>query len=83
MKVEEIFFGGVSYCLPSEEGNDMTENILPIVYFLLRHDLSINLFDNLIELLNCCKTMIGNQLHYTAPEIALMIDEMFEEVVIW
>ena len=58
----------------------MTENIFRTVYFLLRHDLSINLFESLIELLDCCKTLIGNQLHSrnTARAMALMIDEMFQ-----
>ena len=41
----------------------MTENILRTVYFLLHYDLSMNLFEALIELLDCCKTMIGNHLH--------------------
>ena len=38
-----------SFRLSSEEANIMTENILRTVYFLLRHDLSINLFESLIE----------------------------------
>ena len=69
-----------SFRLSREEANIMTENILRTDYFLLRHDLSINLFESFIELLDCCKTMIGNQLHSrnTARAMALMIDEMFQ-----
>ena len=62
------------------EANVMTENVLRAVYFLLINDLSINLYESLIELLDCCKTMIGNQLHSygTARQMALTIDEMFQ-----
>ena len=62
----------------------MTENILRTVYFLLHYDLSMNLFEALIELLDCCKTMIGNQLHAntTARTMALKIDEMFQRAFV-
>ena len=78
MTIEEI----LSAVFPAVQGRSklMTENILRTVYFLLRHDLSINLFESLIELLDCCKTLIGNQLHSrnTARAMALMIDEKFQ-----
>ena len=58
----------------------MTMNIHRAVYFLLKNDLSMNLFERIVELLDCCKTLIGNQLHSrkTARTIALMIDEMYQ-----
>ena len=58
----------------------MTMNIHRAVYFLLKNDLSMRLFEAIVELLDCCKTLIGNQLHSrkTARTIALMIDEMYQ-----
>ena len=62
----------------------MTENIFRTVYFLLHNDLFMYLFESLIELLDCCKTMIGNQLHAntTARAMAPMIDEMFQKAFV-
>ena len=62
----------------------MTENVIKVVYFLLKNDLSLRKFENIIELLDSCKTMIGNQLHsrQTARVIAMMIDEMFQKLFV-
>ena len=58
----------------------MTMNIHRIVYFLLKNDLSMLMFEAIVELLDSCKALIGNQLHsrLTARTIALMIDEMYQ-----
>ena len=62
----------------------MTENVFRAVYFLLRHDLPINLFEALIELLDNCNTLIGNQLHAitTARKMAMSIDELFQSAFV-
>ena len=55
-------------------------NIHRTAYFLLKNDLSMLLFEAIVELLDSCKALIGNQLHsrLTARTIALMIDEMYQ-----
>ena len=50
-----------SFQLARDEAKIMTENVFRAVYFLLRHDLSINLFEAIIELLDNCNTLKGNQ----------------------
>ena len=54
----------------------MTMNIHRTVYFLLKNDLSMLMFEAIVS----CKALIGNQLHsrLTARTIALMIDEMYQ-----
>ena len=62
----------------------MTINVFLVVYFVLKNDLSMSIFEALIELLDQCKTVIGNQLHgrTTARTIALGIDELFLNILV-
>ena len=62
----------------------MTINVFLVVYFVLKNDLSMSIFKALIELLDQCKTVIGNQLHgrTTARTIALGIDELFLVILV-
>ena len=62
----------------------MTRNVLSVVYFVLKNDLSMNLYESLVELLDACKVLIGNQLHsrHTARAMALAIDELFMKIIV-
>ena len=60
---------------------EVTKNVMRTVYFLLKQDFSMNIFEKLVELLDSCQAKIGNQLHgkETARKIALCIDEFYQK----
>ena len=62
----------------------MTENIFRVCYFILKKDLSMTLYEDLINLLDLCKTLIGDQCHSrnTARAMSLCIDEVFMKMLI-
>ena len=62
----------------------MTTNVIKVVYFLFKQDLSMNVFEKLIEMLDCCNALIGTQLHSsnTAKAIALTIDDLFQKLFV-
>ena len=62
----------------------MTDNIITIVYFVIKENLAMKKSEALYELLDLCGTAIGNQLHcrHTAKAIALTIDDYFQSRLI-
>ena len=73
-----------SFRLARDEANIMTENRFRSVYFLLNHEISMNLFEAHMELLDSCKTSIGNQLRAitTARKMAMPVDELFQSAFV-
>ena len=61
-----------------------TCNVIKCVYFILRHDISANMFERLVNLLDVLNAIIGNQLHSrkTAAAIALAIDEVYLRMLV-
>ena len=63
--------------------NEMTCNVIRVVYFLLKYDLSALMFENISNLLVTVNALIGNQLHSrkTAVAIAFAIDEVYMKLI--
>ena len=64
--------------------DEITCNIIKLVYFLLVHNISANMFEEIINLLECLNALTGNQLHSrkTAAAIAACIDEVFMQTLV-
>ena len=62
----------------------MTCNVIRVVYFILRYDVSALMFEKLVNLLDVLNAMIGNQLHsrQTAAAISLTIDEVYLKMLV-
>ena len=61
-----------------------TCNVIRCVYFILRYNISANMYENLVNLLDVLNAIIGNQLHSrkTAATIALAIDEVYARMLV-
>ena len=63
--------------------NEMTCNVIRVVYFLLKYDLSAMMFEKISNLLVTVNALIGNRLHSrkTAVAIAIAIDEVYMKLL--
>ena len=63
--------------------NEMTCNVIRVVYFLLKYDLSALMFEKISNLLVTVNALIGNRLHSrkTAMAIAIAIDEVYMKLL--
>ena len=55
----------------------MTDNVIRVVYFIIKENIAIRKSEALYKLLDECQAAIGNQLHSssTTAAIAMVIDE--------
>ena len=64
--------------------DEMTCNVIRVVYFILKYDVSALQFEKLMNLLNCVNALIGNQLHgrTSASTIAKCLDENYMKILV-